>query len=139
MRLAMLSVLVFDAVLLAVVELLFLPLRVGGWPLPVSILVAAVTTPRLVRAASELGGTGLAAVTPLAAWLATVLVFGTAGPGGDVLLPADWRSLVLLAGGMFPGAAALGRALRLADPDDPRVPARRITPVGTNNGSGGAR
>jgi len=40
-----------------------------------------------------------------------VLVLGVAGPGGDVLLPADWRSLVLLSGGMFPGAVALGRSL----------------------------
>jgi len=39
-----------------------------------------------------------------------------AGPGGDVLLPADWRSLVLLSGGMFPGAVALGRSLSPLDP-----------------------
>jgi len=45
-----------------------------------------------------------------------------AGPGGDVLLPADWRSLVLLSGGMFPGAVALGRALS-------PVPARRDADV----------
>lgn len=111
MRPVMLGVLVVDAVLLAVVELLFLPLRVGGWPVPVSILLALVTTPWLVRAASDLVGGGLAAGTPLAVWVATVLVFGTAGPGGDVLLPADLRSLLLLGGGMFPAAVVLGRSL----------------------------
>lgn len=111
MRLVMLGVIVFDAVLLAVVELLFLPLRVGGWPVPVSVLVAIVSTPWLVRTAAELIGGGLAASAPLAAWVATVLVFGTAGPGGDVLLPSDWRSLLLLAGGMFPAAVVLGRSL----------------------------
>ncbi len=111
MRLVMLGVLVFDAVLLAVVELLFLPLRVGGWPVPVSILVAVVTTPWLVRSAAHQVGGGLSAAAPLAAWVTTVLVFGTAGPGGDVLLPADLRSLLLLTGGMFPAAFVLGRTL----------------------------
>lgn len=120
MRGVMLGVLVFDAVVLAVVELLFLPLRVGGWPVPISILVAIVTTPWLVRAAVEQVGGGLAAATPLLAWVVTVLVFGTAGPGGDVLLPADPRSLLLLGGGMFPAAFVLGRALNrqiVADPN----------------------
>lgn len=112
MRLVILGVLVFDAVLLAMMELLYLPLRVSGWPVPVSILVAIVTTAWLIRAAAELVGGGLAASAPLVAWVATVLVFGTAGPGGDVLLPSDWRSLLLLAGGMFPAAVVLGRSLR---------------------------
>lgn len=111
MRLVMLGVLVFDAVLLAVVELLYLPLRAGGWPLPVSILAAIVTTPLLVRAAAHLGASVLAAGAPLAAWVVTVLVFGTAGPGGDMLLLADVRSLLLLGGGMFPAAFVLGRVL----------------------------
>ncbi|MGH3979407.1 MAG: hypothetical protein ACRDRZ_10480 [Pseudonocardiaceae bacterium] len=106
-----LAVLVLDAVLLAAVELLFLPLRLGGVAFPVTILLAALTTPWLVRTAASLGGGGLAAGAPLAAWVATLLLFGTAGPGGDVLLPADWRSLVLLGAGMFPAAVALGRAL----------------------------
>jgi hypothetical protein len=44
-------------------------------------------------------------------WVLGVLVLGMAGPGGDILLPADWRSLVLLGAGMFPGAVALGRSL----------------------------
>lgn len=112
MRAVLLGVLVLDAVVLAVLELLFLPLRIGGWPVPVSILVALVTTTWLVLAAADVVGGGPVAGAPLAAWLVTVLVFGTAGPGGDVLLPADWRSLLLLAGGMFPAAVALGRALR---------------------------
>jgi hypothetical protein len=112
MRLVLLGVLVLDALLLAVVELLFLPLRVGGWPFPVSALVALVTTPWLVRATARQVEGGPVAGAPLAAWLVTVLVFGTAGPGGDVLLPADWRSLLLLASGTFPAAVAVGRSLR---------------------------
>ena len=106
-----LVVLVFDAVLLAAVELLYLPLRVGTVPLPITILLALVSTPWLVRSAAELDGPPAVAAVPLVTWVAAMLVFGAAGPGGDVLLPADWRSLALLAAGIFPGAVELGRAL----------------------------
>lgn len=111
MTLLMVLVLVGDAAVLAALELLYLPMHLGGVPFPVTILVAAVTTPWLVRAAARTGGGGVVAATPLVAWVVCVLGFGVAGPGGDVLLPADWRSLVLLASGMFPGAVALGRSL----------------------------
>jgi hypothetical protein len=106
-----LVVLVFDAVALAAVELLYLPLRVGAAPVPVTILLAAVSTPWLVRSAAELGGSRLAAAVPLVVWLLALGVLGVAGPGGDVLLPADWRSMLLLGGGLFPAAVVLGRAL----------------------------
>ena len=106
-----LLVLVFDAVALAAVELAYLPLRVGAVPLPITILLAAVSTPWLVRSAAELGGPRSVAAVPLVVWLLTLGVLGVAGPGGDVLLPADWRSALLLAGGLFPAAVVLGREL----------------------------
>ena len=104
-----LVVLVADAAGLAVVELLYLPLRVGTVPFPITILLAAVSTPWLVRSAAELGGPRMAAV-PLVVWVLTLGVL-VAGPGGDVLFPMDWRSALLLAGGMFPAAVVLGRAV----------------------------
>jgi hypothetical protein len=106
-----LAVLVFDAVELAAVELLYLPLRVGGVPIPVTILLAVISTPWLVRSAAELGGPRSVAAVPLVVWVIALGVFGVAGPGGDVLLPADWRSALLLGGGLFPAAVVLGRAL----------------------------
>ncbi|MGH3787342.1 MAG: hypothetical protein ACRDRG_12500 [Pseudonocardiaceae bacterium] len=106
-----LVVLVFDAVALAGVELLYLPLRVGAVPLPITILLAAVSTPWLVRSAADLGAPRWVAAVPLAVWVLALGVLGVAGPGGDVLLPADWRSALLLGGGMFPAAVTLGRAL----------------------------
>lgn len=106
-----LLVLVLDAVLLAALELLYLPLRAGPVPLPLTVLLAAVTTPWLVRSAAELDGPSSIAAAPLVTWVVAVMVFGVAGPGGDVLLPADWRSWALLAAGIFPGAVQLGRAL----------------------------
>jgi hypothetical protein len=108
-------VLVIDAVLLAVYELLYLPLHLprslGGLALPVTVLAAAVTTPLLVWAAAKVAPRRGAAVAPLVAWLLTVLPLGIAGPGGDRVLPADWRALLLMAAGMLCGGVAVGRVV----------------------------
>jgi len=106
-----LVVLVFDAIALATVELLYLPLRVGAIPFPITILLAVVTTPWLVCSAAELGGPRVLAAVPLVMWLLVLGVLGVGGPGGDVLLAADWRSGLLLAGGTIPAAVALGRVM----------------------------
>lgn len=120
-----LLVLLVDAVLLAAVELLYLPLRIGPVPVPITILLAALTTPWLVRSAARLGGGGVVAASPLVMWVLGLLVLGMAGPGGDVLLPVHWRSVVLLGAGMFPGAVALGRSLSPLDRPLSTVPTRR--------------
>lgn len=108
-----LALLSLDAVLLAVLELFYLPLRLpaayGGWMLPVSVLVAAVSTPLLVGTAARLGRRVLVAAAPLTAWVLTIGVLGLAGPGGDSMLPADSRSLLLLAAGMLPSGLLIGR------------------------------
>ena len=115
-----LAVLVLDAVVLAVVELLFLPLRfdgyllpytLGGLPVPVSALVAALTTPWLVTVAGRLSPRPLIAAAPLIGWILAVAVFGMFGPAGDLVLVADWRSLLLFACGALPSAIVLGRVL----------------------------
>ncbi len=106
-----LVVLVFDAIALATVELLYLPLRVGAIPFPITILLAVVTTPWLVCSSAELGGPRVLAAVPLVMWLLVLGVLGVGGPGGDVLLAADWRSGLLLAGGTIPAAVALGRVM----------------------------
>lgn len=123
--LVLLALITVDAVLLAALELFYLPLRLDGLilprlgdvVLPVSVLVAVVTTPLLVSAAARLGNRRLGFV-PLVAWVGALLVLGVTGPGGDTVLPTDWRTLLLLAGGALPGALAvggsLGRATRAA-------------------------
>jgi hypothetical protein len=111
-----LVVLCLQAFVLAVLELFFLPLRLDGavlpafndWPVPVSVILAIVTTPLLVTAASWYATRVLAAVSPLLVWLGTLLVLGLFGPGGDVMLVNDWRSLLLFAGGALPSAIAVG-------------------------------
>lgn len=115
-----LAVLVVDAAVLALVELLFLPLRfdgyllpnaLGGVPVPASAIVAAVTTPWLVSVAGKLTPKLLVAAAPLIAWLLVIAVFGMFGPGGDLVLIADWRSMLLFACGALPSAVVLGKVL----------------------------
>lgn len=104
--------LALDAILLAVLELLFLPVRIGALPFPVTALVAAVTLPWLVAMAGSVFRRPLVAGTPLWVWLLTVAVFGVGGPGGDVVLLTDWRTLLLLGAGVLPAAVVLGRLSR---------------------------
>jgi hypothetical protein len=109
------AMLVVDAVGLALVELFYLPLHVprslGGWSLPISVLLALVSTPLLVRAAARVSPEPAAAVAPLVAWLLTIIPLGVAGPGGDRVLPADWRALLLLVAGLASGGVAVGRSM----------------------------
>jgi len=109
----LLALIVLDAVLLAIIELFFLPLYLpaerGGWLLPFTIVLAAVSTPLLVRAAAEIAPRMLVAGAPLGAWLVTILVFGVGGPGGDLVLASNLRSLLLLVAGVVPCGVLLGR------------------------------
>jgi len=113
------AVLMLDAVVLAVVELLFLPLAFDGYllpnldglPLPLMPALAAVSTPWLVATAGTLSPRLAVAAAPLFAWIVAMAWFGMFGPGGDLLLTADWRSLLLFAGGALPSAIVLGRVL----------------------------
>lgn len=106
----LLVLLVLDTVLLAVLELFFLPLRIGVVPLPVTVVVGAVTTPWLVSTTAKLVRPGLSWV-PLAVWVVVVFGLGLLGPGGDVVLIQDWRALVLLGASALPGALVLGGGL----------------------------
>ncbi|MGW4486947.1 hypothetical protein ACWEOE_24255 [Amycolatopsis sp. NPDC004368] len=108
-----LGLLSLDALLLALLEVFFLPLRVGTLgevPLPLTALVGAVTTPWLVLTAGKLVRPGLSWV-PLAVWVVVVFAIGLTGPGGDLVLVQDWRALLLLGASALPGALVLGGGL----------------------------
>lgn len=109
----MLVVLCLDALLLALLEVFFLPLRVGTLgevPLPLTVLVGAVATPWLVLTAAKLVRPGLSWV-PLVVWVVVVFVIGLAGPGGDLVLVQDWRAILLLGASAVPAALVLGGGL----------------------------
>ncbi|MEV0048897.1 hypothetical protein AB0H34_00180 [Saccharopolyspora shandongensis] len=103
--------LLLDAVLLALVELLFLPSYIGSVQFPVTAALAAVITPLLVAEAARISPRRRVAGAPLLVWFATVFVFGVFGPGGDIVLLNDWRALLLIGGGALPSAMMLGIVL----------------------------
>lgn len=101
--------LLLDAVLLALIELFFLPAYIGTVQFPITAALAVVSTPLLVSEAGRLSKRRAVAVAPLVVWFLTVFVFGLFGPGGDVvLLGNDWRTLLLIGGGTLPSAMMLG-------------------------------
>ncbi|CRK61672.1 2,3,4,5-tetrahydropyridine-2,6-dicarboxylate N-succinyltransferase [Alloactinosynnema sp. L-07] len=108
--------------LLAVVELLFLPLRLdgrvlpnlGALPFPITVVLAALTLPKLVGAASRLSLRTAVAAGPVFAWLAVLLAGLLVTPGGDWIILADWRTLLLLAAGALPAAVKIGDVLAKA-------------------------
>lgn len=100
--------LLLDAVLLALLELLFLPLYLGSVPFPITAAVAVVTTPLLVSEAARLSSRRGVAAGPFVVWLLTVFVFGALGPGGDMVLAGnDWRAFLLLGAGSLPSVIML--------------------------------
>ncbi|MGY1723239.1 hypothetical protein [Blastococcus sp. SYSU DS0533] len=121
---------------LAVVEVLWLPLRVGGVLVPVSVVAAVVGNLLLVGAALRLSGSKLVAALPAVTWLVVAVAAMVRRPEGDLLLVSGGAlglvSTAFLLLGVLAGALALGLALG--------APARRVSSVGpTGSGSGGAR
>lgn len=114
-----LAVLWLDTVLLAILELAYLPLRFDGtWlplagsvPFPVSAVVAAITMPLLVKRASKVFPDSLFGLSPVLLWLVFLVVVGFFGPGGDIAFLPDWRGLLLLALGLLPSAVVVGATM----------------------------
>jgi hypothetical protein len=107
-------VLALDAALLAWTEVAWLSVRIGTVPAPFSVLVAAVTTPLLVRAADRVRPGTRVALVPLVVWLVVVVVPGLWSPAGPGMFPTDWRSILLVGAGLLPGAWAAARPVRPA-------------------------
>lgn len=121
---------------LAVVEVLWLPLRVGGVLVPVSVVAAVAGNLLLVPAALRLSGSKVVAALPAVTWLVVAVAAMVRRPEGDLLLVSGGSlglvSTAFLLLGVLAAALALGLALG--------TPARRVTPAGpTGSGSGGAR
>jgi hypothetical protein len=105
------TLLVFDGLLLGAIGLVLTPMYAGSVPTPVGAILSIAVLPWLVLRAGELDPRPGVAGAPLIAWLLAVGVLGISGPGGDVLLPATWQSLLLVFGGLFAGLLALRRVL----------------------------
>jgi hypothetical protein len=105
------ALLVVDGLLLGGIGLVLTPMYAGSVPTPVGALLSIVVLPWLVLRAGELDPRPGVAGAPVLAWLLAVGVLGLGGPGGDVLLPATWQSLLLVFGGLFAGLLALRKVL----------------------------
>jgi hypothetical protein len=121
---------------LALVEVLWLPWRVHGIPVPVSLLAAVAGNVLLVDAARGLSRSRLVGVLPALVWLGIALAATMRRPEGDLLLPGgDALTTTLTLGflllGVTAAAFAVGRALG--------APGPRVSPPAAGSGSGGAR
>ena len=119
---------------LAVVEVLWLPLRVGPVPVPVSVLAAAAGNLLLVTWAHRLSGSRVVAVLPAAVWLVVAVAASVRRAEGDLLIAgqttaAEVVGLAFLLVGVLAASFAVGRALSRPVPRAERA----------GSGSGGAR
>ena len=125
---------------LALVEVFWLPLRIGLVPVPVSVLAAVVGNLMLVGGAHRLSGSRVVAVLPAVVWLTVAVAASIRRPEGDLILTgggaAGVVNLAFLLLGVLAAAVAIGRVL--AGPRRVR-PTDRDAPAPTGSGSGGAR
>jgi hypothetical protein len=123
------------AVWLALVEVFWLPLRVSGVPVPVSVVAAVVGNLLLVALAARLTGSRLAASLPAVVWLVVAVGASLRRPEGDLLLTGGgvlgFLSLAFLLAGVVAAAFAVGKVLA--------APRGGVSPAHTGSGSGGAR
>ena len=100
---------------LALVEVFWLPLRVGAVLVPVSVVAAVVGNLLIVGAVRRLTGSGGAAVLPAVAWLAVVVPAMIQRPEGDLIIIGGGAAGVVNLGflllGVVSAAVAVGRAL----------------------------
>ena len=99
--------LVLDGFRCAVTAVLFLPLFLGSTPFPVSGVLAGIVNVILVRVAFSVTHSVSRASLPVAGFFVGLVLAMLGGPGGDVLVVADWRTLVLVAGGLLPAVVQL--------------------------------
>lgn len=117
---------------LALVEVFWLPLRVGPVPVPLSVLAAVAGNLLLVGLAHRLSGSRAVAVLPALVWLAVALAATVRRPEGDLVLVGTGVTgavgFAFLICGVVAAAFAVGRML-----------AAPVRPAPTGSGSGGAR
>ena len=118
---------------LAVVEVFWLPLKIGVVPVPLSVLAAVAGNVALVRLAHRLSGSRAVGVLPAVVWLVVALAAMVRRPEGDLVLVGGGSTGVV--GVAFLGAGVVAAAFASARMLGTPV----VRPVPTGSGSGGAR
>ena len=136
---------VVAAAWLALVEVFWLPLRVGGVLVPVSVVAAVVGNLLLVGLALRLTGSRLVAALPALTWAVVVVAAMIRRPEGDLVLTGRGAlgmvNLAFLLLGVTAAAFAVGRALGSPPRRRDVSPAstREQAPHPAGSGNGGAR
>lgn len=97
-----LVVLVLDAFITLALEVLYLPAYLGTTAFPVTGVLAGLVNVVLVLGARSVSTRTAAMFLPLGAWTFGFLVCASTGPGGDIMLTSDWRTVLLLCCGLVP-------------------------------------
>lgn len=96
------GVLILDAAITLALEVLYLPLYLGGTAFPIAVLCAGVVNIALVHGAGVISPRPAVMFLPMAAWLLCFLIAAGSGPGGDVPLGSNLRTLLLFLCGVVP-------------------------------------
>ena len=100
---------------LALVEVFWLPLRVRGVLVPLSVLAAAAGNLLLVRMAHRMSGSRVVGVLPAVTWLGIAVAASVPRPEGDLLLVGNGAlgtvGLSFLLVGVVAAAFAVGGVL----------------------------
>ena len=126
-------------------EVFWLPLRVAGVLVPVSVVAAVVGNLLLVGLALRLTGSRLVAALPALTWAVVVVAAMDRRPEGDLILTGTGAlgvvNLAFLLLGVTAAAVAVGWALGSPPrrPDVSPAATREPAPHPAGSGSGGAR
>lgn len=97
------AVLVVDAVIALVLEVLYLPLYIGTVPIPITAILAGPVNLALVWGIATVNTRLSVLFLPVGAWLAAFLIAAGRGPGGDYPLRSNLPTLLLfLCGAVVP-------------------------------------
>jgi hypothetical protein len=128
---------------LALVEVFWLPWRVGGIPVPLSVPAAVAGNLALVWAAHRASGSRLVGALPAVVWLVIAVGGSIRRPEGDLLITGgDAVTSVVNLGFLLLGVVAASLAVgRMLGTPPPRRAAvlPSISPASAGSGNGGAR
>ncbi|MFI6366356.1 hypothetical protein ACIBG0_26810 [Nocardia sp. NPDC050630] len=96
------AVLILDALITLALEVLYLPTYINTVAFPLSAVLAGVINVLLVMGVRSITQRVSAMMLPIAAWTLGFLTCSVTGPGGDIMLGSDWRTLLLLFCGLVP-------------------------------------
>ncbi|MGH3677848.1 MAG: hypothetical protein ACRDU5_19365 [Mycobacterium sp.] len=116
LRAVLLTLLAVDGVISALLFALFLPLRIGAVPFPISALISGLLNAALVWAGLQWTSSLRLAALPLWTWLATVVGLTLGGPGGDIVFGGAgvmaYAPILLIVVGVLPPAVLIYRRSR---------------------------